>query len=347
MKSNRGKEFIIGILLIMAWCQEAVNAAPEQLMYFQNPGNLIRAGRDTLVVINVFNNVYSKDNIIAFSRPIPDSYHSESAQKPCGDTAIHQSGRHLFSFSSGYARHIERDDAISPFIYRGSTIPVEIGYSYQGDKNRFAFTFFFDHLALNSVLSGYSVSKLQYSTINTNLSIANFYTRKVLSLQEHKVDLFLGGGFQLLLNYRLHSAGYSDNGNNYTMLDQFNSIAFKIQADKQYNTSGQILSFDLFMPVISYVLPGDTYNAFVGRSIDKLMNSDSNVLIETLKNGEWTSFNKLISLKANLSYTIFVGSHWGFELKYGFQYYKFTQYQNLNYSKNLQNVFLIGLKFKL
>lgn len=257
------------------------------------------------------------------------------------------SRKHLVYLSSGFARHIERDDAISPFIYSGSTMPVEISYRYQGIKNRYAFTFFFDHLTLNSVLQGYGGGGPNYSTINTNLSIENFYTHKVFSLPEHKFDLFFGGGLHLLLNYRLHSSVLSGNRNNYTMLDQFNSIAFVFQAEKRYSTNGQILSVELFIPAISYVLPGDTYNAYVGRDIDKLINSDGNVLIETIQNGEWASFNKLICINANLSYTRFVGSHFGFELKYGFQYYKFTQYSDLNYSKNLQNIFLIGIKFKL
>jgi hypothetical protein len=301
----------------------------------------------SLLVISVFHNTYPQKNFASSSLATPEGDQSASGLKSAGDTTIQQSKSHTFSLSTGYSRHIERDDAISPFIYRGSTIPVEIGYKYQGNNNRYSFTLFFDHLTLNSVLPGYGVSEPQYSTINTNLKIENFYTRKVFSLPEHKLDLFFGGGIHLLLNYRLHSISYSGSGNNYTMLDQFNSIAFMFQAEKKYSKNGQILSFDLFIPAISYVLPGDTYNAYVGKAIDKLMNSDSNVLIETVQNGEWASFNKLISLNANLSYTSLVGSHWGIELKYGFQYYKFTQYPDLNYSKNLQNVFLIGVKFKL
>lgn len=257
------------------------------------------------------------------------------------------SRKHLVYISSGFARHIERDDAISPFVYRGSTIPVEFSYRYQGNKDRFTFTFFFDHLTLHSVLQGFGGGGPSYYTINTNLSIENFYTRKVFSLPEHKLDLYFGGGLHLLLNYRLHSSVLSGNRNNYTMLDQLNSIALMFQAEKRYTANGQILSFDLFIPAISYVLPVDTYNAYVGKAIDKLINYDGNVLIETLQNGEWASFNKLISINANLSYTRFVGSHFGFELRYGFQYYIFTQYTNLNYSKNLQNIFLTGVILKL
>ena len=323
------------------------NSGPD-IKYFSLNHLLFKKAVLTFLILIVCYNSYSQENTSFSFKTVSNVDQGTSDLKLNTDTnSFRLSGSHIFSISSGYSRHLERDDAISPFVYRGFTIPVEFSYRYQGNKNRIAFTFFFDHLTLKSVLPGYSVSGPQYSTINTNLSIETFYTRKFFSLPEHKLDICFGGGLHLLLNYRLHNSGYSNIGNKYTMLDQLNSIAFMFQAEKRYAANGQMLSFDLFIPAISYVLPVDTYNAYVGKAIDKLINYDGNVLIKTLQNGEWASFNKLICINANLSYTRFVGSHFGFELKYGFQYYKFTQYSDLNYSKNLQNDFIIGLRFKL
>jgi hypothetical protein len=92
---------------------------------------------------------------------------------------------------------------------------------------------------------------------------------------------------------------------------------------------------------------GDTYNAYVGKKIDPLMNYSGNMLLYLAKKGDFVSFNKLVYFKTDFSLIQFIGSHFGIELKYSLRYYKFSQYQDINYSKNLQNQFLIGIVGKL
>jgi hypothetical protein len=65
------------------------------------------------------------------------------------------------------------------------------------------------------------------------------------------------------------------------------------------------------------------------------------------KNGDFVSFNKLVYFKTDFSFIRFIGNHIGIECKYSLRYYKFNQYQNMNYSKNLQSQFLIGITGKL
>jgi hypothetical protein len=77
------------------------------------------------------------------------------------------------------------------------------------------------------------------------------------------------------------------------------------------------------------------------------MNFSGNTLVYLAKKGDFVSFNSLVYFKTDFSFSQFFGDHIGVECRFSLRYYKFTQYQDLNYSKNLQSQFLIGLVGKL
>lgn len=257
------------------------------------------------------------------------------------------SRKHLLYLGSGFARHIERDDAVAPFIYRGSGIPIEIKYSINGQKSSFSFSFFIDQLVMQSDLPDFGGTGPRYYIKNSNVEISSFYNRLVFSSPKHKLDFFIGGGLNFLLNYRLHNTVLSGGKLSYLMLDQFNSLALMVQVNKGFGKKNRFLTARIYFPAISYVVPVNTYNAYVGETIDGLIDSGSNVLLEVLNNGEWVSLNKLMHINTDLTFARFLGDRLGFELRYSFQYYRFTQFPNLNYSVNLRSGFQIGIIYKL
>jgi hypothetical protein len=251
---------------------------------------------------------------------------------------------HILSLYTGFSKYIERDDAMSPFKYRGHTTPIEISYRYIGSKSRQIFYTNFDHLELRSSLPNFENAGLSHYVQNTNIQFGYSYLRKAFSLPKYKSNLYIGGEINSLLNLRQHAYIYN---NEFIMLDQFNSLGFKAQIEKQFVNKKRVAFFSINIPVVSYVLMGNTYNAYVGEKTDPVMNYSGNMLLYLAKNGDFVSFNKLVYFKTDLSFIQFIGNHIGIECKYGLRYYKFSQFQNINYSKNLQSQFLLGIIGKL
>ena len=251
---------------------------------------------------------------------------------------------HYFSLFTGSSRYIERDEAMSPFKYRGLTMPIEISYRYPGAKYRQIFYVNFDNLRLRSSLPNYDNVGLNHYVENNNIQMGYSCLRRALRLSRYQSDFYIGGEINSLVNLRQHA--YINN-NEFLMLDQFNSLGFKAQIEKRFENKKQIAFLSLNIPVVSYVLMGDTYNAYVGKKIDPLMNYSGNMLKYLAKKGDFVSFNKLVYFKTDLSFVQFINSHIGIECKYGLRYYRFSQYQDINYSKNLQSQFFIGIVGKL
>jgi hypothetical protein len=254
--------------------------------------------------------------------------------------SFHLDKSHYFSISAGISKHSEIDDAMSPFNYRGHSLPVEINYRFSGTKNQQIFYADFCKLKLTSSLPNYENAGLNHYVQNTNLQLGYSYLRRAYRFARFQSDLYFGGEINSLLNLRQHA--YIHN-NEYLMLDQFNSLGLKVQLEKRLASNGQVAYFNLNIPFVSYVLMGETYNAYVGKKIDPLMNYSGNMLLYLAKKGDFVSFNKLIYFKTDFSFVQFFGSNIGVECKYSLRYYKFSQYQDINYSKNLQSQFLIGL----
>ena len=231
-----------------------------------------------------------------------------------------------------------------PLIYRGHSLPIEISYRYFGTKSHQIFYANFDNLRLISSLPDYENAGLTHFVQNTNIQMGYSYLRRAFRLAKYQSDLYFGGEINSLLNLRQHAYIYN---NKFLMLDQFNSLGFKAQLEKRFARNKQVAFFSLNIPFVSYVLMGNTYNAYVGEKTDPLMNYSGNMLLYLAKKGDFVSFNKLVYFKTDFIFVQFIGSHIGIECKYSLRYYKFSQYQDINYSKNLQSQFLIGIVGKL
>jgi hypothetical protein len=251
---------------------------------------------------------------------------------------------HIFSLRTGITKYVEKDDAMSPFIYRGSALPMEISYRFLGTKSRQVFYANFDNLRLSPSIPNYENAGLSHYVRSTNIQIGYSYMRNSFSLPKCHCNLYLGCEISSLLNLRHHAYIYN---NEFVMLDQFNSLGFTAQLEKQFANKKRGAFLGIEIPVVSYVLMGNTYNYYVGEKTDPLINYNGNVLSYLAKNGNFVSFDKLVYYKTDFSFIQLIGKHIGIEGKYSFRYYRFSQFQNLNYSKNLQSIFSLGLIGKL
>ena len=258
--------------------------------------------------------------------------------------SFHPDKSHYFALYTGVSRYIERDDAMSPFKYRGYSIPIEISYRYNSTECRQIFFANFDNTKLKSSIPNFENAGLNHYARSTNIQMGYSYLRRAFTSAKYQSNFYFGCEINSLLNLRQQA--YIGN-NKFLMIDQFNSLGLKVQLEKGFANNKQAAFVSLNVPLISYVLMGDTYNAFVGKKIDPLMNYSGNMLLYLSAKGDFVSFNKLVYFKTDFSFVQFIGSHFGIECKYSIRFYKFTQYQDINYSKNLQNQFLISLVGKL
>jgi hypothetical protein len=254
-----------------------------------------------------------------------------------------QDKSHIFSLYTGLTKYTQKDDAMSPFKYSGHYLPVEICYRYHGAKSHQIYCANFDNLKLRSFLPDFENAGLNHYVINTNIQMGYSYLIKAFSFAKYQSELYFGGEINSLLNLR--QKAYINN--KFLMLDQFNSLGFKVLLEKRFTSNKQFAFLSLNVPFISYVLMGGTYNAYVGKKIDPLMNYSGNMLLYLAKNGDFVSFNRLVYFKTDISFVQFLNSHIGLECKYSLRYYKFSQYPAINYSKNLQSQFLIAIVCQL
>jgi hypothetical protein len=257
---------------------------------------------------------------------------------------IHSGKSHVFSLHTGFVKYIERDDAMSPFAYRGHSLPVEISYRFTDTIVRHLFYMHFDNLRLRSSLPDYEYAGLNHYVKSTDIQIGYSYLRRAVRFVNFHSDLYLGAEFNSILNLRQHA--YIEN-NEFLMLDQFNSLGFKALLEKRFPNERQVVTVSLNIPVVSYVLMGNTYNAYVGEKTDPLMDYSGNMLMYLAKNGDIVSFNRLVYFKTDVSLVQFISRHIGIECKFSLRYYRFCQYHDLNYSRNLQNQLIIGIVGKL
>jgi len=250
---------------------------------------------------------------------------------------------HLLSISTGYSKQIIRDEVISPFIYKGQAMPIELCYNLIGTKNYHILSIQFNKVNLKSKIPDYANYKLIHYVKSTTVDFKYSFKRKFPKLSIFNSDFFMGGGFNSFFNYRDH---YFTELDDEFMFDFFNSISFEAYLKKKFRSENNILSVNIELPLISYVLMRQTYNAVVSENYESI-DLNKNLAAQVLKKGDFVSISKLFSITAGFTYTRNIGNHFGYQFKYNFHYYKFTQYDNLFYSKNLYTQILGGIFIKI
>lgn len=257
-------------------------------------------------------------------------------------TMISSESRNLFTLSSGMSLHSVRDEMMSPLIYRGTQIPIELSYRFRSLSNRHTLLFYYDNNELNSSIT--DRTRASHYIKNLNLNFEYSFATKVTALEDFNTICFFGARFSSMLNMRNH---YFIDGISHASAEQTTGLGVYLLTETSFqNASNNFLSIEINIPFISYALLTNRYNAYVSEKFDNL-NFEQNILWQIFKKGDLVTFNKLFEIQADISYNIFVSSHIGFGLRYRFQYYSFEQFESLLHSKVLKNQFLIGMMVKL
>ncbi len=121
---------------------------------------------------------------------------------------IHPDKYHIFSLCTGYVKYIERDEAMSPFKYRGHSLPIELSYQYSGLKNHHEFYANFDKSKLTSSIPDYENAGINHYVMSTDIQLGYSYLRKAFSLPKFRCNIYFGGEFSSLLNLRQHTNNF-------------------------------------------------------------------------------------------------------------------------------------------
>jgi hypothetical protein len=250
--------------------------------------------------------------------------------------------QHLFTLSSGMSVHTVRDEMMSPLLYRGTQIPIELSYRFRGLWNRHTLLLSYDNGELNSSITD-KTRELHYVK-NLDLNLEYSFAAHIAAVEDLHTACFLGARFSSMLNMRNH---YFLQDKNHMSAEQMTGLGIYLLTETSFqNESGNVLRVEINIPCISYAVLSNRYNANVSEKFDGL-NFEQNILWQLFKKGDVVTFNKLFEVQADVSYIFFVSNHIGFGLQYRLLYYSFAQYQDLFHARVLNNQFLLGLTVKL
>jgi hypothetical protein len=248
---------------------------------------------------------------------------------------------HYVAFQTGYSRHIVKDDIISPLVYRGSQIPVSFNYQFFSGNSIQSISLFFDNLNLTSSITIHSPAEAFY-TINYNAFINYSYCLKLYSFSRWNISVFAGGEIKSLLNLRDH---YYNNYTHYNTGEFVSDLGFSFLIIKRFASSqNDLLSFRYSMSIVAYDMLNYLYNA----NVAKKMSTDAgqNTFINLIKAVRPVTINNYFEFQTEISYTKFINKFIGFELKQYFQYYNEKKFDELLYTKYVNNQYLVGLIIK-
>jgi hypothetical protein len=150
----------------------------------------------------------------------------------------------------------------------------------------------------------------------------------------------LGGRFSSFLDLRNHQFGP---GKRHVNAEQMTGLGVYVLTETAFREgSKNILRCEINVPVISYALLTDHYNANVSSSTEDI-DYDRSVIWQLLTSGRVVSFNALFEVQASLSYNVFLSDRIGIDLQYQCQYSSYEQFPDLFHAHVLTNRFLVGL----
>ncbi|MGA3287706.1 MAG: hypothetical protein ABSD46_09790 [Bacteroidota bacterium] len=254
---------------------------------------------------------------------------------------------HLFTLSSGISSHIVRDEMMSLLLYRGTQAPLAFLYRFRGIENRHTVLFYYDYTELNSSITKIVNEKAVSHYINNlHLNFEYSFSTRAAVFEDLHTTCFLGARLSSILNLRDHCF---EQNNSQMSAELMTGLGICLLTETAIQKeSNNYLRVEVNIPCISYVLLPEPYNAKVSENFSLFdIDPERNILWQIFKKGDFVSFNKLFEMQADFSYIFFVSRYIGFDLHYRFQYYSFTQYQDLFRARVLNNQFLLGLTVKL
>jgi len=256
--------------------------------------------------------------------------------------SVASESQHLLGLSTGLSYHSVRDGIISPLMYKGSQLPILLTYDYRSLRSRQTMTAFYNNLDLTSPISNKATSSHIAKNVNAFLDYS--YTRKVFTFDQLNTDCFLGGSVSGFLNWRTF---YYSRQSNEISPEAMMSLSFDALLETKVDqSSDDLLSFHLAVPLISYVLLDDRYNAKVSDTFDEL-DLERNVLGQILAKGNVVTVNRLIKVQTELSYSMFISRSIRCEFQHRFLYYFILRHKSGLDARSVSNQFLVGLSIAL
>lgn len=254
------------------------------------------------------------------------------------DLALKKNQIHI---STGFSNHITQDDIVSPFIYKGTKMPIWLIYKHHGNNYVHNISAYYDRLDLESRITDKSSSSSHYSK-NTNGYFSYSVVRKIYSMNEFKSDIYVGGKLKSYINYRNH---YYTNYDQTTIGEQSTSLDINLSLIKKYSPQNDLISYSFSFPIVSYVLMANMFNVNV---CDQINNVDpfKNLMVQLIKNGDFIFINKLFEFQSELSIYKSMNNFLALGINHYIHYYSFEKHPDNRRTKYLNNQFLLNFIIK-
>lgn len=257
------------------------------------------------------------------------------------DTLLILEKRNQIFLSTGYSKHIIQDDLISPYIYKGTKAPIWIRYKHFGKKYIHNILIYYDQLDLESKITNRS-SYFSHFSKNINGFFGYSVDRKVYSFNEIKTDLFIGGKIESYINYRNH---YYTTNDQSTTGEQSTCLGLNFSIIKKYNSKNDLITYSFSLPLLSYVLMSNMYNANVSDQINDV-DPDESPMAQIIKNGDIVFIDKLFEIQSELSIYKSLNKFMAVGISHFLQFYSFEKHPDNRRTKYLNNQLLVDIIIK-
>jgi hypothetical protein len=252
------------------------------------------------------------------------------------------SPRHYLALSSGLIRGAVRDEMMSPMMYTGTSLPLQLSYSYRGSDIRHALLLSYSADDLTSSITDPRTSA--HTIARTRLELSYTLALKVLDLPDLRTSCFAGGEISGLLDVRKHTFQKDRSHSN---VDQLAGLGIGLLTETRLQDGTKnLLRCAIGIPVLTYTYLLDHYNPNVSSTIDNL-GDEEDVVWELIKRGRVVSFGQLFEIRAAVAYLLMLGNHIGLDLQYRFHYYTYSEYEPILRAHVLTNQFLLGVTVAL
>jgi len=257
------------------------------------------------------------------------------------DTLSSLRKNHIY-VGSGYSKHIVKDEIISPLIYKGYKLPIWIKYKRYGNKYLHNISLFYNRVGLESSITNKD-NYYSHNTDNINAYFAYGIEKKIHSIKNINLDIYLGAKFKSYINYRDHS--YMSNIHS-IIAEQNSSLDLNTKFMKVYNTQGDFISYNFNFPIIAYILMPDMYNANVSKHIYNV-NASEGMALQYLRNGDFVSLNKFLEFQSELHAIKSIHKNIAIGLTHYLHYYSLKKHPDNQPVKYVNIQFTLDLIIKL
>lgn len=250
--------------------------------------------------------------------------------------------RHL-SFSAGMHNHRVLDQTISPMIYRGNGLPLQLEFVSLGSRYRHQVSAAYSNMSLASHITNADRNNI-HRMENIYLQLHYAFLKNIFHAD--KASHFAGPQIITSLNYRDLTMHLGAEGMT-TTADHASSLCFSYHYQyRDFPVFFDQLSVSFSTALLSYVILEGTYHADFNEAI-VVSGGGSSSLGDILRNGRFVTLNKYQQLNAGIGLNKSLGPRFSASAFYQLHYYSFNKYERLLKARSLNNTFLLGIHYHL